>query len=674
MKISNLFLTKKPISFSFIVFLFLFFLSSCASSEVETPFSSVIDKEKLSKQVIPNTEKSDASKYEKQRLLYIEALESYEIGDLSAVKSLMRSKLKNYPLNIYLEYQLLQTKSASITDVISFINSGKHEVLANRLKAYYISVYAKNKQYSNLLKISPKLPNTPSFQCLWYAAKYHTGQKSESLKYIRNVYTSGANLTGGCLDFASELRKFGVLTSSDLYERLDSAYWTRNGNKVYTNSSYLLKKTQYKNAVTILDKLYNSPQKYNSIPTNMKSVATTVFKRYSRIEPLSAYAEFAAFKKKYAISAKQEKSIERVMISAMLYEKNDVPYSYVDRKLAQINSTPLYEHRIRTAIWQKDYKTVEKFINVLPKDIKDADNYRYWLARSLMAQGKKNQAKAIYEELAKVRSFYGYLAADAVNKPYAINDANIKITKSRATLIKNNPSYARFVELDLLNDARGVKTEWRELMSKASLEDARMIATIEAKRGYTDLAVWESIYKKDWDSIKLRLPLTFIDIYKDNARNLNLSMSFLLGITRQESIMNPFAISPVGARGLMQIMPSTATVIAKKNQYKYSGPNSLLTPKVNVLYGSTYIKELLGQFNDNRIYVAAAYNAGPNRAYRWQSKDGIKRDIATYVESIPFDETRNYVQKVIFYDYLYQYLLGNKKKSFLTDAERHADY
>lgn len=676
MNISTLFSVKHVCVFIHPVAIFLFslLLSSCANSEVEPPFTSKLDKEKISNQYIPSDESLDAAKYAKERLLYVSALDAYVEGDMSTVRNLMNNELKDYPLNIYLEYQLLQTQSADIKDVLTFINSGKHDLLANRLKAFYIAKYAKSKQYTNLLRISPKLPNSPYLQCYWYEAQYHTGNEKLALKNMRVLYRSGKSISNSCIDFVVELRKSKKLTDSDLYARMDEAYWTRHGYKVFINSANLLKKTEYKKAMLLLEKLYNTPQKYNTVPSGFNSVAATVFKRYARIEPLEAHKEFASFKKKYKITNAQEKSIEKVMVAAMLYEKEDVPYNYLDRQLALINSSDLYQHRIRTAIWQKDYKTVEKFIRLLPKDLQKAENNQYWLARALEASGNKNQANLIFNELAKARSFYGYMAAEKVNKPYVINDAVINLNKTRTQLLKTNIGYERFVEFDLLSDPKGLKTEWNELMSKASLEDARMIATIEAKRGYTDLAIWESIIKKDWDTLKLRFPLSYIDNYKQQAAAQNVKVTFLLGITRQESIMNPLAVSPVGARGLMQIMPGTAKLISKKNGYEYKGVNSLFDPKVNILFGASYIRELLGKFNNNRIYVAASYNAGPGRALRWQSQDDVKRDMATYVESIPFDETRNYVQKVIFYDFMYQYLLGVKKPIFLTDSERNSNY
>lgn len=116
-------------------------------------------------------------------------------------------------------------------------------------------------------------------------------------------------------------------------------------------------------------------------------------------------------------------------------------------------------------------------------------------------------------------------------------------------------------------------------------------------------------------------------------------------------------------------MPGTATMVSKKHNLPYGGTSELLQPEVNVRLGGVYLRDLLDTFDNNRIFVSAGYNAGPGRAFKWQSKDGKRRDAITYVESIPFTETRGYVQHVIFYDYMYQYLQGVETPTFLSEAE-----
>ena len=184
----------------------------------------------------------------------------------------------------------------------------------------------------------------------------------------------------------------------------------------------------------------------------------------------------------------------------------------------------------------------------------------YWRAIALDKLGKKGEAEAIWRKLASERSFYGYMAAEKLNMPYAVNEIAVPAVNQnqRAGFMVKYPAYQRFAEYEFLGDKKGIRTEWKELMGQATVQDARYIAKAEAERGYIDLALWESIYKKDWDVLSLRFPVTYRDIYRNQSNNHKVPLTFMYGITRQESMMNPMAQSPVGARGLMQLMPDTA--------------------------------------------------------------------------------------------------------------------
>src|SRR5690606_17081182 len=135
---------------------------------------------------------------------------------------------------------------------------------------------------------------------------------------------------------------------------------------------------------------------------------------------------------------------------------------------------------------------------------------------------------------------------------------------------------------------------------------------------------------------------------------------FLYAIARQESAFREDARSPVGAMGLMQLMPATAREMAKRSGMSFQ-PQDLLKPEKNIALGSRYLNELLNQFNGNRILAAAAYNAGPSRVKRWLSKDDAKLPYDVWIETIPFQETRGCVQNVLSFSVIYAYRTGAKQ-------------
>jgi soluble lytic murein transglycosylase len=145
-----------------------------------------------------------------------------------------------------------------------------------------------------------------------------------------------------------------------------------------------------------------------------------------------------------------------------------------------------------------------------------------------------------------------------------------------------------------------------------------------------------------------------------------------MSIARRESAFFPQARSPVGARGLMQIMPATGKQVARGLGQNHRS-SQLYEVEHNVLLGSAYYRELLDRYQGNRIFALAAYNAGPHRVDRWKRPGTQALDVEAWVETIPFRETRNYVQAVLSYNVVFNYLQG-KQTPVLSDLERRGSY
>jgi soluble lytic murein transglycosylase len=622
-----------------------------------------------------------------QRILYIDAIEAYQNGDFDKLSNLVNNELKDYILVDNLKYLLLLSPKAKFNEILEFINSDNHLDLSASLRAYYVRYYGYKRNYSKLFKISKKQPNHNSLKCIWVNAKLDTKsstkkQKNKIISNIRKDYINGEVIPGSCRGIVDNLVKQKKITADDIINRLKNIYWTRGSENRFKETIEHLNlikdnRKKYSKAIALLKKLYNQPEKYNNfVPKGMKTVAVSVFKRFARTNPKKSITEYDSFKKKYKISKSDEKEIKRIMLTNALYERNNTPFKYIDKEIQKYDSDKLYEMRIRLAIWNKNYKDVLKYIGLLSKSSQNHDNMIYWKARSLEELGKTKEAFQNYSNLATRRSFYGFVAADKLNLPYSVAYKKFEIPNdtSISTLSERYPHLAKLYEYIFINDKDGIWREWEKLMKGANINDARVLAHIISQRGFSELAIWQSIHKKDWDILDLRFPIVYNNLYEEQSKQQGISKAYLYGITRQESMMNPNAVSSVGARGLMQLMPQTAKYVSKKNKYDYKNVNELYKPEVNVKLGASYLNEMMSNFSGNRIYVTAGYNAGPHRSLKWQSKDGVKRDYVTYIETIPFTETRNYVQKVLFYTYLYQILLGETNPIFLTDTEKNSDY
>jgi soluble lytic murein transglycosylase len=166
--------------------------------------------------------------------------------------------------------------------------------------------------------------------------------------------------------------------------------------------------------------------------------------------------------------------------------------------------------------------------------------------------------------------------------------------------------------------------------------------------------------------------MPYQDTFERHASARQVPSTELMAIARRESAFFPQARSPVGARGLMQIMPATGKQVASSLGRRHSN-SDLYEVDHNVLLGSAYYRQLLDRFGGNRVFALTAYNAGPHRVDRWKSKAGEEVPVEVWIETIPYRETRNYVKAVLSYNVVFQYMMGDTL-SMLTPEERSARY
>ena len=347
-----------------------------------------------------------------------------------------------------------------------------------------------------------------------------------------------------------------------------------------------------------------------------------------------------------------------------------------DVEILKLAADNLIERRLRMAIWQKT--DLQPWLNALSQEGKAKQEWRYWLAKT-----NKSKTHEMLSALAKERGFYPMLAATTLTRnelapqhrieaaSFADKNAQNEIAdKYRAALLEID-------ELRQLDRLGAAKQRWRFLLENLPPENkqAMQIALSEYanQQNWFDLGVDGSIIAQAKENIALRLPNAYSD-YFDIALNTptharSISKTFAMAIARQESAWNPMAQSSANARGLMQLLPSTAQVTADNNQLPYQSEQDLFKPLNNILLGTAHLNELNTKYPDNRILIAAAYNAGASRVEKWLARADGKLAMDEFIASIPFFETRGYVQNVLTYDFYYQLLQRKENPQTFSKAE-----
>ena len=299
-------------------------------------------------------------------------------------------------------------------------------------------------------------------------------------------------------------------------------------------------------------------------------------------------------------------------------------------------------------------------IEALSNDLKHQDKWQYWKARALASIGQNQEASEIFTELAKQRSFYGFIAADRLQLPIALNHQAIQVSERDLHILKNNSAFLVVSELLAIERRTEATRQWLHAISELDAASLIVAAKLAQYWQWPSMAISTIAKAKHWDDMDLRFPLVFNESIRQHAEAKKLNPALVFALIRQESAFDEFAGSSAGAMGLMQLMPKTAQQIATELKERWKNNFNLTIPGTNINYGTYYFKKLLDRFDGHYPLAIAAYNAGANRVKYWLPKNQtLPADI--WIETIPYKETRGYVSSVLMYALIYQQRLSKNE-------------
>ncbi len=319
------------------------------------------------------------------------------------------------------------------------------------------------------------------------------------------------------------------------------------------------------------------------------------------------------------------------------------------------------EWRIRTAIYHGDWGKARDWIKQLPEAERNDQRWRYWLARSYEGlPGVANQqvAQAQYALLARERGYYPYLAADRLKQNYVLNHQRVPADPALRSRLETKPAALRTREFLALGYEPQARKEWRGLTREQSALELRQSAVLAESWNWHTQAIMTLAKSEYWDDLHLRYPLLYKTDALAAARHSSVDSGWVYGIMRAESLFIPDARSHAKAVGLMQLLPSTAQRVARSLGIRYHGESTLLDPASNLRLGAEYLRQMRSNFEGNLAMATAAYNAGPTRVKHWLPRASMPADV--WVENIPFDETRTYVQRVMEHAVAFDWRLGGQ--------------
>ena len=307
--------------------------------------------------------------------------------------------------------------------------------------------------------------------------------------------------------------------------------------------------------------------------------------------------------------------------------------------------------QVRGALRAEDWKLVEALIEKMPAEMRKPraaeGTWAYWLGRAYKARKKDEAAQAQFRAVAEQFGFYGQLATEELGQKITLPSRAPAATDAEVAAVRALPGFQRAQAFYTLDLRREGNLEWN--FALRGMTDRELLAAAEwaTRNQLLDRAVNTADRTRNEHDFSYRFLMPFQAQMQEKAAATGLDLEWVYGLIRQESRFVQVARSSVGASGLMQLMPATAKYVARRiglDSYRADGVTDLDT---NLTLGTSYLRMVLDDLDNLPVLATAAYNAGPGRPRAWRATLTRPVEGAIFAETIPFNETRDYVKKVM---------------------------
>ncbi len=611
-----------------------------------------------------HTSPANAKSIEAQRKDYLAASKALDRKQFKTFGKIANT-LKDYPLYPYLRYSYLRKRLWKVKndEVIDFLKRYSNLPVTESLRTSWLKLLVKRGHWQTFLDNYTQQKDT-TMQCYQLQARIKTNNKTFLLEDIRTIWLTGKSLPPQCDPAFALLYKSELMTNDLVWERIRLSMQ----NSQISLANYLSQKLGAENRKLAKKwiQIHNNPYKYTNKPNIEdtpigREILIHGILRLARQDIAKALKRLESLQDHYSFTSGDIAEIERTLAVRAAKSKSKLAAQLLDQIDNYHVNEEVFHYRLRTALANQDWPLLRKWTIGLPPVIDIDLRWRYWHARSLEETGDIEKANEIFSELAKERDYYGFLAADKSNSPYRMNHYPLPENKEEFSRIESLPAIKRAYEFFKLNMSHQARREWHHALNKMTTYQMQMAAAVASQWGWHDRAIFTMSRAKAYDDLVLRFPILFNELLDKYSKKRNLDPSWVYGLVRAESAFIEDVRSPAGALGLMQVMPATGRVTAKRIGLNGFKTHKLKRAETNIPIGSAYMKQMLDKFKGNMVLATAAYNAGPHRVLKWLPKTGCEEP-DVWIEQIPFNETRKYVRRVLYFANIYDWRLQSKIK------------
>jgi soluble lytic murein transglycosylase len=594
---------------------------------------------------------------------FLAAERALEIGDRETFEQLAAG-LEGYALHPYLMLADLRARLDEVPagEVLAFIRRHQGTAPGERLRLDWLKRLAHEQRWAEYVDAYAD-NGSETRECLYRRALLETGDPEAAFAGLDALYRTGRSLPDACDPLLAGWADAGGLTPALVWQRIDLALARGNTGVAAYQGRYLPSPQQRWLERQIA--LHRSPVLVLTEPPEPAQVGdghrrgaiiAHALQRLARRDPNAAADALDRFERDGELTPSQVEDI-RVAVGAALASAGDpAGLAHLGLLEARPDNVDLQHRRLRAALVLTAWSALAEWAAELPAAQQDDGEWSYWRGRALARLGDLPRAAHALMDAAQRRSLWGFLAADLLGRPPALDHRPAPVSPGGLEVLLGSDTVARIRELRRLGRDTDVRREWRELTRGLTAEGLMTAAVAAQRLGLANEAILTLARSEYWDDIALRFPLEYRGLVDTAAAEHDLPLDWVYAVIRQESAFDADIASHADAIGLMQLLPSTARDVAGWLGLPPPQRLDLIDPALNLRLGSAYLAAMRERHDGQTLPATAAYNAGPNAVRRWLPEAPMPGDL--WLTRIPYGETRDYVRRVLTYRVIYRDRLG----------------
>ena len=596
----------------------------------------------------------DPATIERQRAAYRAALPHAEAGNWARVQPQL-AELQGYPLLPYLRAAWLRNQLGPGTDreVREFLERHADLGVSAGLRRQWAGSLARRgawADYLALFEASYTDSGDAVLQCHAFTARIRLDRSAGLEAEVLQRWLSPTSVAKECDPAFEWLQQRGAITTEQRRKRMELALdagefglarWLARP----LGEAAVAEVTRWERLAGNPPAHLGSPAAWRDTPRE-RALVLFGFHRVAATDPEFAAYNWPGFRTHFGFSAEERGRIDRRI--ALVHAWRHLPGAQ-----ALLAALPDESHdddtrawTVRMAIRAQDWAAIEAALARLGPEAAQEPVWRYWQARVFETTGRSELARPIFAELAADRGYYSFMSADRLNADYNWTHASTAPDEAVLAALEQRPDILRARELFKTGQEPSGRTEWQLAIARLSADERPQAGHLAKRWGWYSRAITAASGTGIPDDLELRFPLPWRPLFEEKSQRAGISSAWAYGVARSESLFMPDVSSGAGAVGLMQLLPGTGRETAPRAGVTYRGQQTLLDPAANIALGTTYLAQMLARFDHQPILATAAYNAGPGRVLRWLPLEEAMPAEA-WVDSIPFTETRGYVQRVL---------------------------